>query len=86
MSKKKPYMNDDNLINEGFFDKIKAWLKKRPKIKDPKERKRIPLRLRFAVANLNSKVDKFEKALKKELGDDYPDMPRFEPMDFINNR
>ena len=79
-------MKDSNLINEGFFDKIKTWLRKRPKIKDPKKRKRIPLRLRMAVSVLNTKVDNFEKAIKKELGDDYPDLPRFEPMDFINNR
>ncbi len=84
MSKKKSYMNQSNLINEGFFDKLKSFLVKRPK---PKGKKKISflnkIKLSLKVSNLNSAVDKFEKSLKKQLGDDYPDLPRYKPEDFI---
>ena len=84
MSKKKSYMNKSNLINEGFFDKIKSFLRKRPK---PKGKQKISylnsIRLALKVSDLNKSVDKFEKSLKKELGDDYPDLPRYTPEDFL---
>ena len=84
MSKKKSYMNKSNLINEGFFDKIKSFLRKRPK---PKGKQKISflngIKLALKVSDLNKSVDKFEKSLKKELGDDYPDLPRYTPEDFL---
>tara|TARA_R100001015_G_C4559975_1_gene120012 strand:+ start:22 stop:279 length:258 start_codon:yes stop_codon:yes gene_type:complete len=84
VSKKKSYMNKSNLINEGFFDKLKSFLKKRPK---PKGKEKIGLlnkiKLALKVSGLNRAVDAFEKELKRKHGDDYPDLPRYDASDFI---
>ena len=41
------------------------------------------IKLALTVSGLNKDISKFEKMLKKQLGDDYPDMPRFKSSDFI---
>jgi len=84
MSKKKSYMNQSNLINEGFFDKISKFLKNRPKVSGKKKLGILKsLKLALNVSGLNSSISNYEKLIKKQLGDDYPDLPRFKPSDFI---
>ena len=82
MSSKKTYMNNQSILNEGFFDKIAKFLKLRPKLKST-EKKTTSKKIKKDVSNINKAVDKFEAAIKKHLGDDYPDLPRFEPEDFV---
>jgi len=84
MSKKKSYMNNKNLIKEGFFDKLSTFLKNRPKVSSKKKLGILKtIKLALTVSGLNKDISKFEKLLKKQLGDDYPDMPKFKSSDFI---
>ena len=84
MSKKKSYMNQSNLITEGFFDKIKTFLQNRPKAKG-KERVGLLNKIKLALktAGVNKSIDQYEKLIKKRFGKDYPDLPRFKPEDFL---
>ena len=82
MSNKKSYMNDSKILNEGFFSKIARFLKLRPKV--PKEKKKyVSPKLRRGISDLNKAVDRYEATIKKQLGSDYPALPRFEPEDFL---
>ena len=95
MSKKKSYMDSSNILNEGFFTDLAKFataaaifthLTKSGKGKKKKQKKPGLLKKVknvIAVSGINKEVSKFEKMLKKQLGDDYPDMPRFTPKDFI---
>jgi len=86
MSVKKSYMNNNNILNEGFFDKISQFLKLRPKVRGKKKLSLIKsLKLALQVSGLNKSIDKFEKVSREIQGDDYKDMdiPRFTPEDFI---
>ena len=82
MSKKLSYMNDKNILREGFFDKITNWWESLPKT-SPKKKKNVSKKLKGSVNDLNKQVSKYDAILKKELGDDYPDLPRYKPEDFI---
>ena len=77
-------MNNTNILNEGFFDKLSQFLKSRPKV-DGKKKLGIlkSLKLALSVSGLNKSISNYEKLIKKQLGDDYPDLPRFSPKDFI---
>ena len=87
MSKKKSYMNNSNILNEGFFDKLSKFLKDRPIVKGKKKLGVLKsLKLALGISGLNKAIDDFEKASRKHLGDDFPKdfkVPRFEPKDFI---
>ena len=72
-----------NLLSEGFFDKIAKFLRLRPKL-DSKKKKNVSNKLKRNVGEVNRAVDKFEAAIKKHLGKDYPDLPRFKPEDFLS--
>tara|TARA_Y100001938_G_scaffold102083_1_gene139414 strand:+ start:1087 stop:1341 length:255 start_codon:yes stop_codon:yes gene_type:complete len=65
MSKKKSYMNRDNLLSEGFFDKLKKFIKDKRVLKkvqnDPKVKNNLN--------KLNSSQKDFEKYLNKLLKD-----------------
>ena len=80
-------MNQSNLINEGFFNKISKFLKDRPKVKGKKKLGVLKsLKLALGISGLNKAIDDFEKASRKHLGKDFPKdlkVPRFEPSDFI---
>ena len=80
MRKKKSYMNTNSILSEGFFDKLKNFLRLRPKI-DKKEF--FAKGMSKEINSLNKATDKFEQSLKKRFGDDYPDLPRFTWRDFI---
>ena len=57
-------------------------MKLRPKV--PKEKKKyVSPKLRRGISDLNKAVDRYEATIKKQLGSDYPDLPRFEPEDFL---
>lgn len=79
---KKSYMDRDNILSEGFLSKIANFFKSKPKL-DKKQKQKAGNKLKAQVNKLNSAVDRFEASLKKQLGDDYPDMPRFETSDFL---
>ena len=85
MLKKKSYMNTNNILSEGFFDKFVKFFKSVPKLNtDEKQKiKKISGKLVNQVGLINNQIDKYEKLIKKQLGDDYPDLPRFEPKDFV---
>ena len=74
---KKSYMNHKNLLSEGFFDKFKSFMKSIPK------RVKITSGLRKDVNNLNNILDKMDKRNKDRFGNDYPDLPRYKPEDFV---
>ena len=83
MSVKKSYMNKNSILSEGFFDKIKSFLSKKPKLS--MDRKKEILKkagLNKDITQLNKSVDKLEKSLK-HLPDDYPPLPRFTLSDFL---
>ena len=85
MSKRKSYMDKSNLINEGFFDKLGKFLKSRPKPTSTKQRMSLLKRIKLALSlsGLNLSISRYEKLLKKQMGDDYPDLPRFTADDFL---
>ena len=74
---KKSYMNRDNLLKEGFFDKIKNFIKNIPK------HVKVTSGLRKDVGNLNKILDNMDKRNKARFGNDYPDFPRYKPEDFV---
>ena len=68
MLKKKSYMNKENILSEGFFDKLKKGLSKLLKVADDsREAKK-------AHKELNIQLDKSEKVIRdyaKSLNMDY---------------
>ena len=63
-------MNKSNLINEGFFDKIKSFLTSRPKLKGKEKINYLnKIKLALKVSKLNKSIDDFEKIAREELGD-----------------
>ena len=80
-------MNKSNLINEGFFDKIKSFLTSRPKLKGKEKINYLnKIKLALKVSKLNKSIDDFEKIAREELGDEYMDkanLGRFKPEDFL---
>lgn len=79
---KKSYMNKRNILNESFFKKIANFLKSIPKLSSEKKAK-VSKKLKGQVSILNKSIDKYEASIKKELGDEYPDLPRFDIEDFL---
>ena len=80
---KKTYMDSHRIISEGFFDKLKSFLSKKPKLS--KDRKKEILKkagLNKDITQLNKSVDNLEQSLK-HLPDDYPPLPRFTLSDFL---
>ena len=65
MKKKKSYMNNDNILTEGFFDKLfkifKVDKSDQSKIKKDK-------RIKSAVKGLNTSVKDLEDLLSKQYG------------------
>ena len=53
-------MNKSNLINEGFFDKIKSFLTSRPKLKGKEKINYLnKIKLALKVSKLNKSIDDF---------------------------
>jgi len=62
MSKKKSYMNKENLLSEGFFDKLKSFIKNKKAFNLLKEDKTFMGYLN----KLNKNVDDIEKYFKDQ--------------------
>ena len=80
MDTKKSYMSNDNIISEGFFNKIFQFaknLKSDDKNKIKKNRK-----LKLSLTLLNKAVSGIEKTLKKDHGVDV-ELERFKLSDFF---
>lgn len=79
MSKKKSYMNQSNLITEGFFDKLKSLLGlDSKKVKKLKKDKKITGNLN----KLNKSWSDIEKHIEKEYGQKVK-FNKFKLTDFI---
>ena len=85
MPKKKSYMSKNNILSEGFFDKFVKFFKSVPKLNTDEKQKisKVSGKLKRHVDSMNKSIDSYEKIIKKQLGDDYPDLPRFELKDFV---
>ena len=83
MSKKKSYMNRNNLLSEGFFDKLKKF------IKDKKVLKKIKndLKVKNTLNKLNNSQEDLEDYLNKLLKDaglkPNVTLSKFDAKDFI---
>ena len=78
MPKKKSYMNQNNLLSEGFFDKLFKLLKTDSKVKSKvKSNPKIKTQLK----KLNNPVSDLEKALKDEFGYKIP-LDKYKLSDF----
>ena len=60
MSKKKSYMDKNNIISEGFFDTLKKYLVKYPTIRKDKK-------VKDSIKSLNNDVKELEKLLNKRF-------------------
>jgi len=79
MSDKKSYMNQSNLITEGFFDKLKSLLGfDSKKVKVLKKDKKINQNLK----NLNKSWSSIEKHIAKQYGQKVK-FNKFKLSDFI---
>ena len=76
MSSKKSYMNKNNLLNEGFFDTLKKFIKDKSKIKKLRSDKKF-------MSHLNN-LNKSWASIEKILRDDGIDTKyqKFTPKDF----
>ena len=80
MSKKKSYMNRNNLLSEGFFDK----LFKKFNIKDKETQKKVKSdrTLAQAVKRLNKSTEDMEARLQKTTGKKIK-LQRYNVLDFF---
>ena len=73
MSKKKSYMNKENILSEGFFDKLKNGLSKLLKVSgDSREAKKAWKKVDIALA----KSDKSLRDYIESLGLDYDEIKK----------
>ena len=80
---KKSYMNINNLLSEGFFKNITKFLRKKPKLDTKTKKKILSIGLNREINDLNNSVSSLEDIIKKHMGDNYPDLPRFDTSDFL---
>ncbi len=63
MSKKKSYMNHENILSEGFFDKVGKFFKLLSKVKKERKLMKNPLIAR-KVNKFNKDMDQLEGSIK----------------------
>ena len=63
MSKKKSYMNHENILSEGFFDKVCKFFKLLNKVKKERKLLKNPLIAR-KVNKFNKDMDQLEGSIK----------------------
>lgn len=81
---KKSYMDSKNILNEGFFDKIKKWKASLPSFKEVESRMKSKMPgFKKDVSTLNKVLTKMDKRNKEIFGDDYPEIPKYTPEDFV---
>jgi len=76
MSKKKSYMNHDNILSEGFFDKVGGLFKLLKKTKKEKKLLKDP-KIKSKVKKLHKGIDDLQdsmRAMAKEYGMDPDDL------------
>ena len=78
MSKKKSYMNQNNLLSEGFFNKLFKLLKVDSTLKD---KVKSSFGIKKQLKKLNNSVSGLEKALENEFGRKIP-LEKFKLSDF----
>ena len=78
MSKKKSYMNHNNLLSEGFFSKLFKFFKS-----DSTTEKKVKssFGVKKQLKKLNNSVSDLEKALENEFGKKIP-LEKFKLSDF----
>ncbi len=82
MPKKKSYMNNENVLSEGFFDKIFRTFKEFRRIsKDKKNNIKIDRKLKGYVKSLNKSTGDIEDHFKSAYGIDV-DLDKFQAKDF----
>ena len=79
MSKKKSYMNNDNIISEGLFDKIFKKLGISPDSKDKKRAKSVADKLN----SIQDEIEAFNNELRSRDGKKPIKIKRYKPEDFI---
>ena len=79
MSKKKSYMNQKNILSEGFFSKLFKLFKTDKKTQDRIKRK---TNIKKSIKDLNKAQSDLEKGLSKELGRKI-ELNRYALKDFI---
>ena len=81
---KKSYMDKDNLLSEGFLDKLKKFKISLPSFKEIQGRMKAGMPgFKKNVSQLNKAIAKMDKRNKELFGDDYPELPKYSPEDFI---
>ena len=80
MSNKKSYMNTENVLSEGFFDKLSKLVGKLKPIQKNKLKK--SKKLKSALSSLNKSVNDIEKAFSDAYGTDVK-LDKFKLSDFI---
>ena len=81
---KKSYMDRKNILNEGFFDKLKQWKDALPSYKEISQKMKVNMPgFKKNVSNLNKILAKMDKRNKEMFGDDYPELPKWKPEDFV---
>ena len=76
MSKKKSYMNKENLLIEGFFEKLSKFFKAYKQVKKEKKLLKNPS-IAKKVKNINKQMDDLQRDMQKtakELGIKLPSM------------
>ena len=80
MPKKQSYMNNENVLSEGFFDKLSKLVGKLKPIQKNKLKKSKKLKL--ALSGLNKSVNDIEKAFSDIYGTDVK-LDKFKLSDFV---
>jgi hypothetical protein len=80
MSNKKSYMNTENVLSEGFFDKLSKLVGKlKPNQKNKLKKSK---KLKSALSGLNKSVNDIEKAFSDIYGTDVK-LDKFKLSDFV---
>ena len=80
MSNKKSYMNTENVLSEGFFDKLSKLVGKLKPIQKNKLKK--SKKLKSALIDLNNSVSDIEQAYSDIYGTDVK-LDKFKLSDFV---
>tara|TARA_Y100000361_G_C10848594_1_gene183177 strand:+ start:113 stop:352 length:240 start_codon:yes stop_codon:yes gene_type:complete len=77
-------MNKENILNESFFDRLKKFKASLPSFKEISGKMKVNMPgFKKNVSNLNKILSKMDKRNKELFGDDYPELPKYKPEDFI---
>ena len=85
---KKSYMNNNNILEEGFFKKLVDFFKNaepgiRKHYSKKKKNPKVKKGLQIAVDDLNNSLEKFDRMTAKVLGIKPGKLQKFKPEDFL---